>query len=102
MALATRPSPGQRSPQHKLGVLQSSRFLARDHRLHAKGFQTVYSHPSWSNQKLGAVTAAWYQREITVPDRWAGRRIYVSFDTLNSFAAVFLDGQQVGETIFPG
>ena len=40
-----------------------------------KDCQTVYPHPSWKGEKLGDVTAAWYQREITVPVEWTGRRI---------------------------
>ena len=37
--------------------------------------QTVYPHPSWKGQKPAGITAAWYQREISVPQEWAGRRI---------------------------
>jgi hypothetical protein len=40
-----------------------------------KDCQTVYAHPAWKDEKLGGVTAAWYQRELTVPGDWAGRRI---------------------------
>jgi beta-galactosidase len=32
-----------------------------------KDSQTVHVHPSWQNTQLREVTAAWYQREITVP-----------------------------------
>jgi len=67
-----------------------------------KDCQTLYTHPSWSGQKLGAISAAWYQREIAVPKQWSGRRICLSLDYLNSYAAVYLDGQPVGETRFPG
>ena len=67
-----------------------------------KDCQTVYAHPAWAQQKMSSVSAAWYQREITVPDSWAGRRVLVSIEYLNSYAAVYLDGQQVGEARFPG
>src|SRR6266568_990599 len=39
-----------------------------------KDSQTLYPHPAWKDQNLGAVSAAWYQREITVPEDWARRR----------------------------
>ena len=39
-----------------------------------KDSQTLYPHPAWSNDRLGGVTEAWYQREITVPGDWTGRR----------------------------
>jgi hypothetical protein len=67
-----------------------------------KDCQTVHFHPRWRTQRLGVVTAAWYQREITIPKQWTGRRIFVSFDYLNSYASVHLDGRQVGEARFPG
>ncbi|HLH57071.1 MAG TPA: glycoside hydrolase family 2 TIM barrel-domain containing protein [Verrucomicrobiae bacterium] len=66
-----------------------------------KDCQVVYTHPSWAEQKLSSVTAAWYQREITVPGYWAGRVISLSVDYLNSYAIVFLDGRQIGEVRFP-
>lgn len=67
-----------------------------------KDCQTVYPHPSWQALALGAVTAAWYQREITVPDSWAGRRVSIRLEYLNSYSVVFLDGKPVGEIHFPG
>lgn len=67
-----------------------------------KESQTVFAHPSWKDQKLGAVTAAWYQREITVPADWADRSITAHVEYLNSYAAIFVDGKRVGEMRFPG
>jgi hypothetical protein len=65
------------------------------------GSQTLYPHPDWKGRRLGDVTAAWYQREISVPAEWAGRRIAVSTEYLNSFASVYLDGRKAGEMRFP-
>jgi len=67
-----------------------------------KDCQTIYSHPSWSGRKLADVSSAWYQRELTIPNTWAGRRISLSIEYLNSYAVVYLDGKQVGEATFPG
>lgn len=67
-----------------------------------KDCQTVYAHPSWSGKKLGEINAAWYQREFTIPKNWAGRRVFISLEYLNSFAAVYLDGRPVAEARFPG
>src|SRR4051794_30695053 len=66
-----------------------------------KDSQTVYAHPSWKDQKLGAITSAWYQREVEIPGAWAGRRIAISLEYLNSFAAVYVDGRKAGEVRFP-
>jgi len=67
-----------------------------------KDFQTVHTHSSWKDQRLGNVSAAWYERTVAVPREWAGRRIALSVDYLNSFAAVFLNGTNCGEIDFPG
>jgi hypothetical protein len=37
-----------------------------------------YPHPDWVHTNLRSLTAAWYQREVTVPREWAGRRIALS------------------------
>jgi beta-galactosidase len=66
-----------------------------------KDSQTVFAHPDWKNQPLKSINAAWYQREFTVPRDWAGRRIVISAEYLNSYAAVFVDKNKVGEIRFP-
>ena len=67
-----------------------------------KDCQTVFAHPSWKGEKLGEVTSAWYQREITIPSQWSGRRITLALEYLNSFAVVWVDGRKAGEIRFPG
>jgi hypothetical protein len=67
-----------------------------------KDCQTVFPDPAWKNEKLSGVTAAWYKREIAIPADWAGRRIALSVEYLNSYAAVFVDGKKAGELRFPG
>jgi beta-galactosidase len=67
-----------------------------------KDSQVVYAHPDWKDASFGGLTAAWYQREITIPTHWGGRRIGVRIEYLNSFAAVYLDGKAAGEMQFPG
>jgi hypothetical protein len=67
-----------------------------------KDSQEVFAYPSWKNQKLSEITAAWYQREFTVPEDWASRRVAISVEYLNSYAAVFVDGKRTGEIRFPG
>ena len=67
-----------------------------------KDSQTVFANPGWKRANLGEITAAWYQREITVPADWAGRRITLDADCLNSYAVVYLDGKKAGDMRFPG
>ncbi len=67
-----------------------------------KDSQTVLAHPDWKDRRLRDITAAWYERQIAIPTNWSGRRIALSIEYLNSYAAVFMDGAKVGETQFPG
>jgi len=64
--------------------------------------QTHYPHPSWRDEDLGQIDMAWYQRTFTVPREWGGRRISVYMEYLNSYAAVYVDGTNMGEVYFPG
>jgi len=66
-----------------------------------KDCQTVHLHPGWKDEKIGSITSAWYQREITIPGEWAGRRIALYVEYLNSYAAVYVDGKEAGEIRFP-
>jgi hypothetical protein len=63
--------------------------------------QTLYAHPRWRNADLRGTSAAWYQRELTVPAGWTGRRIALCAGYVNSFALVYVDGKKVGEVRFP-
>jgi hypothetical protein len=67
-----------------------------------KDCQTVHTHPSWENLKLGSLTTAWYQREISIPTEWAGRGVALQVEVLNSYGTVYVDGRKVGELRFPG
>jgi beta-galactosidase len=64
--------------------------------------QTLHIHPDWKNVELRGIDAAWYQREMTVPEGWRGCRIALHAEYVNSFAVVYLDGKKVGEIRFPG
>src|SRR5262249_9594090 len=63
--------------------------------------QTLHVHPGWKAVDLRRLTAAWHQRELTVPADWAGRRIAVYAEYVNSFAVVYVDGKRAGEIRFP-
>jgi beta-galactosidase len=66
-----------------------------------KESQTLYPHPDWKDANLSEVASAWYQREITIPKDWSGRRIALAAEVVNSYAAVYTDGKKVGEILFP-
>ena len=66
-----------------------------------KDCQTVCAHPSWKDLRLAGLASAWYQREFTIPRDWAGRRIALKLDYLNSYTVAFVDGRKAGEVRFP-
>ncbi|HLW66744.1 MAG TPA: glycoside hydrolase family 2 TIM barrel-domain containing protein [Gemmataceae bacterium] len=63
--------------------------------------QTLFAHADWKDSNFRNLTSAWYEREIKIPKLWAGRRIAVSAEYVNSLAIVFIDGRRVGEIRFP-
>lgn len=67
-----------------------------------KDSQTLYRHPAWADTDLRRLSTAWYQREVSIPRDWSGRRILLALEQVNSLAAVFIDGRRAGEVRFPG
>ncbi|HYG77338.1 MAG TPA: glycoside hydrolase family 2 TIM barrel-domain containing protein [Planctomycetota bacterium] len=67
-----------------------------------KDSQTVFAHAAWKSEKLSTFNAAWYQREISVPETWTGRRVTLQAEYLNSGAIVYIDGNKAGTLAFPG
>ncbi len=64
-------------------------------------YQRLYPHPSWKDMSLREVRSAWYERTITIPHDWTGRRILLDVEYLNSYAAIYVDGRAVGQLRFP-
>jgi hypothetical protein len=64
-------------------------------------YQTLYKNPHWATANLSDVQSAWYERTVTIPKDWTGRRIALDVEYLNSFAAVYIDGAKAGEIRFP-
>lgn len=64
-------------------------------------YQTLYPAPAWKDTNLKDVRSAWCQRIITIPQNWAGRRISLALEYLNSYAEVYVDGQKIGQIRFP-
>ena len=66
-----------------------------------KDCQTVFANPAWGNVDMRALNAAWYERTFSVPAAWTGRRVTLTADYLNSYAAVYVDGRRVSDMRFP-
>jgi beta-galactosidase len=88
-------------PEDRWGFFKTPGFWPGRSSYDQEDGQTLYPHPSWKSQNLGAVTTAWYQREITIPGDWGGRRVALRAEYVNSYAIAFVDGKKVGEIRFP-
>ena len=78
----------------RLGLFQGPGLLAGVSDYMQHDCQTVFAHPSWKGVKLGDVTAAWYQREISVPRN--GRAAASRFAWSTSIPAPRLRRRQEG------
>jgi len=45
---------------------------------------------------------AWYEREISVPAEWAGRRVVLDCKRISTDALVYVDGKRAGQLKWPG
>ena len=55
-----------------------------------------------NGKEWNGVTRGWYERELTIPAGWAGRRIVLELERVSVGASAWLDGQPVGEVTWPG
>lgn len=67
-----------------------------------KESQALHVHPDWKGVRLREVSAAWQQREISIPQEWSGWKIFLSAECVNSLATIYVDGKAAGAIRFPG
>lgn len=96
------PNPADRVPEGNWGYFKVPGCWPGRTGYDMKDSQTVFADAAWKNTRLADVGAAWYEREITIPRAWEGRRVALEANTLNSYAAVFVNGARAGEIRFPG
>ncbi|MFN8441840.1 MAG: glycoside hydrolase [Caldilineaceae bacterium] len=53
-------------------------------------------YPCWLTPDKRYIGAAWYQREINIPENWAGKRITVTLERVHWESRVWLDGNEIG------
>jgi len=56
----------------------------------------------WQSVDWATLARGWYQREITVPETWAGREILLNVDRLCTDGIVYVDGKECGRLNWPG
>lgn len=56
-----------------------------------------FAFPYWLTPTRYYAGAAWYQREVTIPEAWSGRRVVLELERPHWGTTVWLDGEKVGE-----
>jgi len=52
--------------------------------------------PFWLTPAKHYVGAAWYQKEITIPENWKGRRVVLHLERAHIETRVWIDGKEIG------
>ncbi len=67
------------------------------------GDQNFYLSPLMARKfKPAELNSAWYRRTVSTPADWAGKRIEMYVDLIQSCAKVYIDGKDAGEFYYPG
>ena len=68
----------------------------------AKSFNNTITVPFCPESKLSGVSYTdfinqmWYQRSLSIPAEWQGKKILLNFGAVDYFAEIFIDGEFVG------
>jgi len=55
----------------------------------------------WKNLELSELARSWYEREITIPEKWKGRAIFLKVDRVSTDAAVYVNDKRAGNIEWP-
>ena len=91
--------PGSWDSQNEWGNMQMPSFVGTPPAWPGASFRT---EKHTQHVYLNQTARAWYERKITVPKDWAGRKILLSFERISTDAEIFIDGKKAGETHWPG
>jgi hypothetical protein len=69
-------------------------YLRKDYKEYAKPGNVKV--PFWPAPERVYSGAAWYSKTVTIPEAWQGRRVTASFERVQWFSTLYLDGKQVG------
>lgn len=67
-----------------------------------EGLKTETPSQSFPVLALRGVDRAWYEREVTIPAEWAGKRVVLDLERVATDARVFVNGRECGSVNWPG
>ena len=54
--------------------------------------------PYWLQPAKTYVGAAWYQKELKIPEQWSGKNIILNLERVHWYSDLWVDGEKVGDT----
>lgn len=64
------------------------------------GYKTPYTYIDRLTRKYEYMGPAWYQREITIPKEWKGKRIQLYFERTHWLSSIYVDTKEVSKIDF--
>lgn len=61
------------------------------------GYKSPYRHIDRLTRVYEYMGPAWYQREITIPKEWKGKRIFISFERVHWLSSIYVDTKEVSK-----
>lgn len=61
------------------------------------GYKSPYRHMDRLTRVYEYMAPAWYQRELTIPKEWEGKRIFLYFERTNWLSSVYVDTKEVSK-----
>lgn len=61
------------------------------------GYKSPYRHIDRLTRKYEYMGPAWYQREISIPKEWKGKRIWVYFERTHWLSSIYVDTKEVSK-----
>lgn len=64
--------------------------------------QKVAYDPKKTPPKPEDTFSAWYRRTVDIPAEWAGKKVLLELEQVDSEASVYVNGKHAGKVLFPG
>lgn len=61
------------------------------------GYKSPYRHLDRLTRKFEYMGPAWYQREMTIPAEWKGKRIFMYFERTHWLSSIYVDTKEVSK-----
>lgn len=87
---------GSLSPRYKHKLQETIELpgITDDHQI---GYKVPYRYIDRLTRKYEYMGPAWYQRDITIPKEWKGKRIFMYFERTHWLSSIYVDTKEVSK-----